>query len=93
MHKIDTHIRGLFDVPIAYSLYDGLRIKILNAVKYPDTKAKPGEIVSINKDGILVGCSDGSILLKQIQLPSKKPLFIKELINGKHFFKIGSFFL
>jgi hypothetical protein len=32
-------------------------------------------------------------LLKQIQLPSKKPTYIKDLINGKHLFEINTFFI
>ena len=92
-NEIDAKIRGLYDVPIAYTLYDNNRIKVLKASKIKNIKDAPGKIIKIDKDGILVGCNDGGILLEQIQLPSKTPIFIKDLINGKHLFKIGAFFL
>lgn len=90
--EIDAKIRGLYDTPIAYSEYDGQRVKILQANKIDKCNAKPGEIIQIDKEGILVGCNSGCVLLKQIQLPSKKPILIKDLINGKHLFKLGGNF-
>lgn len=92
MDEIDAKVRGLYDVPIAYTMYGNERIKILRAKKNANNVAKIGEIIKIDKNGILVGCLDGAILLEQIQLPSKKPIYIKELINGNHIFKVGSFF-
>lgn len=91
--QIDAQVRGLYDVPTAYTTYDNLRIKILEAKKSNIVDNKPGEIININKDGILVGCLDGSILLTKIQLPSKTPITIRELINGNHPFKIHNFFI
>jgi methionyl-tRNA formyltransferase len=92
MNEIDNKIRGLYDVPIAYGIYKNQRIKILQAKKINDIKAKPGEIIKIDKNGILVGCGDGGMLLIKIQLPSKKPIYMNEMINGNHIFKVASLF-
>jgi methionyl-tRNA formyltransferase len=89
MDEIDAKIRGLYDIPIAYSIYDNQRIKILQAKKVINIKAKCGEIAKIDKEGILIGCLDGGILLTRIQLPSKQPIYIKELVNGRHLFKVN----
>lgn len=91
--EIDCLIRGLYDKPIAHTIYEGLSIKIYEAIIEQDCpKSNPGEITKINKDGIYVSTTNGSIVLKTIQLPSKKPLQVSQLINGNHPFRINSKF-
>ncbi|MGL4563273.1 MAG: methionyl-tRNA formyltransferase [Brevinema sp.] len=42
----------------------------------------PGEILEINNDSLIVSCHEGSILLKKVQLPTKKPWNGREFCNG-----------
>jgi len=84
----------LYDQPIAYSNYKELNVKILQA--YIDCmnnrNLEPGTIIDINKHGIFVSTNDGVIRITKIQLPSKKPINVKEMINGHHPFQINTKF-
>ena len=46
-------------------------------------KEKPGTILDINKDGILVATSEGVILLKEIQLEGKRKISAYEFACGQ----------
>ena len=84
--KIIKRIQGLY--PNAYTIHNGKRIKILEAIALDETnpllesnnigkqslrKVKPGEILIINKqDGIRIMSSDYPIKIKYAQLEGKK---------------------
>lgn len=81
--KIRNLIRGLNPWPLAYTYYNGTMMKIYEA-EIIDEKADflPGSIVDISKEGIKVATEDGILLLKKIQFPSKKPMYVEEYIRG-----------
>lgn len=61
-------------------------ISIENAAK----PAKPGTILQVSPQGIDVATKQGILRLLQIQLPGRKPLFIKDILNAHpHLFKAG----
>ena len=81
----DVHnkIRGLSSVPGTYAMINGSRMKILLSKEtLQKAKGKPGTITKIDKDGIYVSCIDNEIMLKRIQVPGKKPMDVKDYING-----------
>lgn len=84
-------IRAYNPWPIAYTEINNTTVRILEAdiVNASDsTMAK--QIISITREGVLVGTEDLSLLIKKIQLPGKKALTINEFINGNpNFFKVG----
>ena len=92
---IDAKIRALYDKRIAYTFINNLSTKIyaaiidysLNTTKYPC-----GKIIDINESGIYVATKDNAICIKQIQLPGKKPVYLKQIINGHLPFKKGDIF-
>jgi methionyl-tRNA formyltransferase len=43
----------------------------------------PGTIISANKMGITVATASGSLCLESLQLPGKKPLPARDILNGK----------
>ncbi len=89
-NEIDALIRGLYDKPIARCYYNGLLVKIHRARISSDlSKVKSGTITKITKNGICIASKDYDIEIFEIQLPNKKVLAVKELINGSHPFKIG----
>jgi len=93
-NKIDSLIRGLYASPCAYTTYDNQIIKVQKASVlkiYPD--AIPGCIVDVNKNGIQVATGNEVINLEVIQLAGKKPLEVKQLLNGNHPFKPGKLFI
>ncbi len=90
INNIDCKIRGLFDKPIAKFKYLNNLYKIHHASKTMTKSTKdPATIVEINKNGIFVATKDFDICLDLIQQPNKKPMHVKDIINGHHEFKIG----
>ncbi len=90
---IDCFIRGLYNKPIASTTYDGIFIKIHEATKVcDDSKKMPGTILDVSKSGIMIKAKKDAILISVLQMPSKKPLTVAQLINGNHNFKIGKYF-
>ena len=47
--------------------------------KYDKT---PGTIINLDKNGLCVATKDGSVLIKELQIPGKKKMNIKDFING-----------
>ena len=77
-------IRGLSPVPGAYAILDGVNVKIYGARISESffTEKKNGEIGKIYKDGIGVSCSDGEIIITDIQFAGKKRMKVVDYLNG-----------
>lgn len=81
--NIHNRIRGLSSVPGAYAMFNGKRMKIYLSEKTSNaSKEKPGTIVDINRNGIIVCTNDYDIILKNIKLEGKNRCDIKDFING-----------
>ena len=78
-----NQIRGLNSWPGAYAVLDGKNIKLWSSSitnnKYDKT---PGTIINLDKNGLCVATKDGSVLIKELQIPGKKKMNIKNFING-----------
>ena len=48
-----------------------------------DSLNKKGEIISIEKDGIIIACKKGSLKLSTLQAPSKKAVSAVDYIRGQ----------
>ena len=81
--EIFNQIRGLNSWPGAYAVLDGKNIKlwscVINNKKYDKA---PGTIINLDKNGLEAITTDGSVLIKELQLPGKKKMDIKDFING-----------
>lgn len=83
-------IRGLNDKPVARCVYHHEEIKIYEAcIIKENNSVASGTILDISKHGIKVATGEESLLITKLQLPSKKVMEVKDLINGHHPFKIG----
>ncbi|MBQ4145448.1 MAG: methionyl-tRNA formyltransferase [Clostridia bacterium] len=80
-------IRGLNPMPMSFALYDTVPMKIIVAEKMTG-KGTPGEILQVDKNGILVATGDGAILIKEIQMQGSKRMEVSSYING-HEIKVG----
>lgn len=84
--EVYNHIRGLHPWPVAYTMYEGARLKIwwaeMNEKTYPDQV--PGTIVHIEKNKtITVVCGDEKCVdLTTIQLAGKKRMSVSEFLRG-----------
>jgi len=81
-------IRAFNPFPMCYTLLGDDRIRVLQAqVQSQPHSALPGTILSVNNMGVVVACGEMAIAIEQVQLPGKKPMLIKDVINGKHPFQ------
>ncbi len=91
--SIYNQVRGLNPWPGAYTLIDEKRIKIYECEMINDpSKAQPGEIIELLKDGLVVSTGHKCIKLIKVQLAGKKVQLMEELLNGNHPFKKGKRF-
>ena len=78
-------IRGLSPTPTAYTSLDGLSLKIFTAIAQPGkVNQSPGAIGEANASGLPVACSDGYVILKDVQLAGKKRMLIDDFLRGHH---------
>ena len=77
--QIYNKFRALTPWPGLY-LASGLKILSL---ELSEKSGKSGEILSIEKDHVVVACKGGAVKIYELQEPSKKPTNSKAYINGK----------
>lgn len=76
-------IRGLSPIPCSNAILDGKEIKIYSSeIVKEKYSGKCGEIVDVNKEGIVVSCLDGTILLKEIKPFGKNKMSAYSYANG-----------
>jgi methionyl-tRNA formyltransferase len=78
--QILNRIRALDPWPGTYCFLNGKRLKVLEAERYHG-KVSPGNAQN-DMGSLVVGCSNGSLRLLQVQLEGKRPCSDKELLNG-----------
>jgi len=82
--KIEKKIKAFLPWPSAFTYYKNKLLKVFSAKAVPlKHEEKPGTILDINKDGILVATSKDAILLKEVQLEGKKKISAYEFACGQ----------
>jgi len=84
--EIDAHIRAMTPWPSAYvwipQAGDQKMLKIFTTIISRRAKGKPGEVVRVDKHGILVAAKVGGLLLREVQLEGKKRMHAAEFARG-----------
>jgi len=97
--ELDRKIRAYIPWPVAQFTFteDSTnnkqhKVRIWQASTLDVNSDKPiGTIISVDKNGIVVVTSDGAICLEVLQLPGKKALPVKDILNGRaDWFKVGA---
>ena len=97
--ELDRKIRAYIPWPVAQFTFteDGSKnkqhkIRIWQASTQESNSDKSiGTIISADKDGIVVATTQGAICLEILQLPGKKALPVKDILNGRaDWFKVGA---
>ena len=86
---INQKIRAFNPSPVAYTTLNGERIKIWQT-DINEQNGTPGTIIQSDNKHIVVACGEGSLSLKQLQLPGGKALDVNAVMNSKaDLFAIG----
>ena len=93
LDKIESKIRGLSLYPGAWTelitIERSIIFKIFSAsIKYSENESNPENILFV-KDKIIITHYEGILICHEIQIPNKKRMKAKEVLNGNH---LKSFF-
>lgn len=77
-------IRAFNPFPICFSTLGKERVKIWEAKPLEIAAAEtPGTITQADKEGIMVSCGGGQLLIQRLQLAGGKPLTAAQLLNAR----------
>jgi len=83
---LDRQIRAMNPWPGAHTfvLDKGERktFKIFRTILSTRAKGQPGEVVRVDKHGILVACGQGGLLLRDVQFQGRKRMDAAEFVRG-----------
>jgi methionyl-tRNA formyltransferase len=68
--------------PSATTDHGGKTLKILAASVRQET-GEPGELLSVDRDGIVVACGEGSVLLTKVQPEGGRAMSSREYAQGR----------
>jgi methionyl-tRNA formyltransferase len=84
--EIEAHIRAMTPWPSAYAWIpqenDHKMLKIFTTIISRRAKGKPGEIMRVDRHGVLVAAKVGGLLLREVQLEGKKRMHAAEFARG-----------
>lgn len=80
--QINLLIRAFNPSPGAYTQIQGNVLKIWQGKVVMGESGKPGEIISVRRNGIIVACGSGAIILETLQKPGGKKLNAAEFLAG-----------
>lgn len=82
---LERRIRAFNPFPVAAASMQGDRIRVLEA-ELVDTTANtthPGTLLTVTPDGLEIACGEQSLRLTRIQLPGKKAMSVRDILNGQ----------
>lgn len=79
---IERQVRAMDSWPAAFTYMNGQQMKIKNAVVGDNVDEDPGTIVEADKNGIVIACGKGSIVVKSLQMPGKRTMTADEYLRG-----------
>ncbi|MEH6566434.1 MAG: methionyl-tRNA formyltransferase [Halopseudomonas sp.] len=80
--ELDCLIRAFNPWPLAHASLDGQPLKVW-AAQPASGSGNPGQVLNCTKEGLLVACGQGALLLTRLQLPGGKPLAFSDLYNAR----------
>lgn len=76
---VDRHVRAYRPWPGVTVPFAGGRVKVLSGRPLPG-RGEPGAVLRSEREGVEVACGEGSYLLKEVQLPGRKPMPARLLV-------------
>lgn len=81
--EIHNQVRGLDPWPGAYTFLGDEMIKIAATRPLADTGGEPGTVLAAGPEGVRIACGEGSLLVRELQLPGRKRLAAAEFLRGR----------
>ena len=80
---LDARIRGLSPIPLAFThLRDGKLLKVVSASPVTG-KGRAGEVIRTEREGVVVACGEGALLLKTVLPEGKGRMSAADLARGR----------
>jgi len=82
--EIHNLVRGTNPWPGAYTFYNDKKMKIwmTSVISDEEHDSKAGTILKVSKDGIVVACGLGKLIIKEIQFENARKMSVEEYICG-----------
>lgn len=80
--ELERLVRAFHPWPICHSTLNGEAIKV-HAAKLGEGSGAPGTILTADKSGLTIACSQGALRLTRLQLPGGKALNFSDLYNSR----------
>ncbi|MGY5846739.1 methionyl-tRNA formyltransferase [Salegentibacter sp. HM20] len=94
--EIVNHIRGLDPYPAAWTQLENkekvVQVKLFSAKAKEDTHQELPGSIKIEEKQIKVAAKDGFVIIDEIQIPGKRKMPVKALLNGYEFENAARFF-
>lgn len=83
--RVSARARGVDPWPSAYALLDGAPIKLFGArvLATQADAATPGQVVSADREGLVVACGPGLLAFSEVQMPGRKRLPVEAVVAGR----------
>jgi methionyl-tRNA formyltransferase len=81
-HAVRDRIRGVDPWPGAQTLLAGEVLKLWGA-RMTAGRGQPGEVLGVDREGVIVACGDGAVAVSELQLPGRKRLGAAAFVAGR----------
>lgn len=78
---VHNHIRGLSPYPGAWTLHQGLQLKVFRSRPAAAEESRPGTVLHAD-DALTVACGEGAVELIEVQLEGKRRMPASDLLRG-----------
>ncbi|MGO2011825.1 MAG: methionyl-tRNA formyltransferase [Pseudoalteromonas sp.] len=80
--QIERNIRSFNPWPMCFTQMGGQTVKIHQA-QVLEQSGEPGQVLSSDKNGVVVACGKHALCITQLQPQGKKPMAISDFLNGR----------
>ena len=83
-HEVGSHVRAYDPKPGGWGRINGAEVKLFGARVAPrGSSQRPGEVIAIDGEGMLVACGGGAVRLTAVQPAGRKRLAPQDWANGR----------
>ena len=84
--NVHNMVRGLNPDQLAYFVYEDKNVKVYKtSYNYDECEYEPGTVIKADKTGIYVKTGDGTIIVKELQMPGKNKMSVEDYLRGNKF--------